>query len=71
MSQLRFRESEGAAILDSCNLKQSGHRLGFLNGIKLKKYTTWCQNRDAPSRMDLTAVKSPQMNWDAENLPER
>ena len=43
----------------------------FLNGIKLKKYFAWCQNRDKQSRMDLTGVQSPQMDWDAENLPER
>ena len=43
----------------------------FLNGIKLKKYFAWCQNRDKQSRMDFTGVQSPQMDWDAENLPER
>ena len=32
---------------------------------------TWCQNWDLPSRMDLTGVQSPQMDWDAETLPER
>ena len=37
----------------------------FFNGIKLKKYFTWCQNRDKQSRMELTGVQSPQMNWEA------
>ena len=35
-----FSESGRAPILDSCNLEQSGLRLCFLNGIKLKKYCT-------------------------------
>ena len=37
----------------------------------MKKYFAWCQNRDKPSRMDLAGVQSPQMDWEAENLPER
>ena len=37
----------------------------------MKKYFTWCQNRAKQSRMELTGVQSPQMDWDAENLSER
>ena len=35
-----FSVSGRAAILESCNSKQSGLRLCFLNRIKLKKYFT-------------------------------
>ena len=66
-----FSVSRIAAILESCNSEQSGLKLCFLNRIELKKYFTWCQNRDKQSRMDLTGVQSPQMDWDPENLPER
>ena len=34
------------------------------------KLFIWCQNRDQSSRMDLTGVQSPQVDWDAENLTE-
>ena len=45
--------SEQGRHLDSCNTEQLDLRLCFLNGIKLKKNITWCQNRDQPSRMEI------------------
>ena len=61
--------SEQRRHLHSCNTRQLGLRLCFLNEIKLKNIT-WCQKWDQPSRMDLIGVQSPQMDWDTENLPE-
>ena len=32
---------------------------------------TWCQKGDEPSNMDVAGLQCPQMDWEAENLPER